>query len=337
MIKRYVFYIIWVLVVIILIVYSINFKGGDDAMVAQVESQVTAISFQKPILVRKIHVSPGQVVDSGDLLLEVERPNLALILEKTISEKLQIENRIREASERYATSLKILQTDIARKRTMLVSEKNELEYKLDIENAQKLLMDSVSRLTFLTNNDIQFTRLKLIGDQLKSLDSEFELEKARLYNTYDNDLYYFNLQLTILHKEIQELETEQLNLMIRAEKPSTIGNLFVQLNELVPPYQTLLSIYDLNPTLIKAFVHERGVKELQIGSKVIVESVHREYRVEGQIIEIGSRVTAFPEKINPLVNQKSYGQEIFINIPTNNNFLNGEKVYVYIIEDETNM
>ncbi len=335
MIKRFVFYIIWVLVVIILIVYSINFKGGDDAMVAQVESQVTAISFQKPILVRQIHVSPGQVVDSGDLLLEVERPNLSLNLEKKISEKLQIENRIREASERYATLLKILQTDIDRKRNILVSEKNELEYKLDIENAQKLLMDSLSRHTFLTNNDIQFARLKLIGDQLKSLDSEFELEKARLFNTYDNDLYYFNLQLTILRKEIQELETEELNLMIRAEKPSTIGNLFVQLNELVPPYQTLLSIYDLNPTLIKAFVHERGVKELQIGSKVIVESIHREYRVEGQIIEIGSRVTAFPEKINPLVNQKSYGQEIFINIPDNNNFLNGEKVYVYIMEDES--
>ncbi len=337
MIKRFVFHIVWVLVVIILIVYSMNFKGGNDAMVAQVESQVTAISFQKPILVRQIYVSPGQVVDSGDLLLEVERPNLALNLEKKISEKLHIENRISQASDRYTNSLKILQADITRKTNVLTSEKNKLEYELSVENEQKLLLDSASRLSFHSSNTIKLNRLKLIADQLKGLDSEFNLEKTRLFSTYKNDLYYFRLDLAVLNREIQELEMEQQNLIIRAEKPSTIGNLFVQLNELVPPYQTLLSIYDLNPTLIKAFVHERGVKELRIGSKVIVESTHREYRVEGQIIEIGSRVTAFPDKINPLINQKSYGQEIFINIPDKNSFLNGEKVYVYIIEDETNM
>lgn len=337
MIKRFVFHIVWVLVVTILIVYSLNFKGGNDAMVAQVESQVTAISFQKPILVRQIYVSPGQVVDSGDLLIEVERPNLALNLEKKISEQLHIENRINQSADRYTNSLKILQADIARKRNVLTSEKDELEYELLVDDEQKLLLDSASRLSFHSSNTIKLNRLKLIDDQLLSLDSEFNLEKTRLLNTYENDLYYFRLDLAVLKQEIHELETEQQNLKIRAEKPSTIGNLFVQLNEIVPPYQTLLSIYDLNPTLIKAFVHERGVEELRIGSKVVVESIHKEYRVKGQIIEIGSRVTAYPDKINPLINQKSYGQEIFINIPDNNSFLNGEKVYVYIIEDETTM
>ncbi len=77
-------------------------------MVAQVESQVTAISFQKPILVRQIYVSPGQVVDSGDLLLEVERPDLALDLEKLTSERAQIEKQITEANSYYSNSINIL-------------------------------------------------------------------------------------------------------------------------------------------------------------------------------------------------------------------------------------
>ena len=132
-----------------------------------------------------------------------------------------------------------------------------------------------------------------------------------------------------------ELKNENSQLLRRAEKKGTIGNMFVQRNELVPPYKTLLTVYDLNPTLIKAFVQEQGVKNLRIGARVMVESINRKYEIEGQIMEIGSRVTAYPDKINPLTNQKSYGQEIFINIPDENDFLNGEKVYVYIIEDES--
>ena len=135
-------------------------------------------------------------------------------------------------------------------------------------------------------------------------------------------------------QEIVELENENGQLLRRAEKKGTIGNMFVQRNELVPPYKTLFTVYDLNPTLIKAFVQEQGVQNLRIGARVMVESINRKYEIEGQIIEIGSRVTAYPDKINPLTNQKSYGQEIFVNIPNDNDFLNGEKVFVYIVEDE---
>lgn len=335
MIKRNLIYITFAAVVGLLFLSSRYYKGGNNAMVAQVESQVMAISYQKPVLIRNIHVTPGQVVDSGDLLIEVERPDLSLDLEKKQSEKNLLEKRIEEATAHYNNSIKILQTDYDRKVSLLMSDKEELEYELRISHEREKKMDGVSSLTFGSNDTLKLNRIKLIDEQLKSYFYEFEIEKLQLLQTFQYNTSQYKAELVIIDKEIAELGIESKKLVQRAVKKSTIGNLFVQRNELVPPYTTLLSVYDLNPNLIKAFIHERGVQDLHIGSKVKVESVHKEYSIEGEIVEIGSRITSYPDKINPIVQQKSYGQEIFINIPDVNNFLNGEKVYVYVVQDES--
>lgn len=334
MIKSALFYIAVLGVLVVLILASFHYKGGNDAMVAQVESQVMAISYQKPVLIRKIYVSPGQVVDSGDLLIEVERPDLALDLDKKLTEKKLFERRINEARAYHDNSMNILQVDYNRKVNLLEADREELEYKLHLIQEREKKMEGVSSFSFTSNDTLELNQINLINAQIENLSYELELEKLQVQKSFQYDTSTFHSELIIINKEIIELEMESEKLVRKAEKSSTIGNLFVQLNELVPPYKTLLSVYDLNPTLIKAFIHERGVKNLQIGSEVKVESVHKRYSTEGQIIEIGSRITSYPDKINPLYQQKSYGQEIFINIPDENQFLNGEKVYVYVIDDE---
>lgn len=333
--KRFTLYIAWFAVGLVLLFYSLNYQGGEEAMLAQVESEVMAVSYQKAVLVKNIYVTPGQVVDSGDLLIKVERPDLELDLDKKITEKNHTEKRIVEADEIYRNALNLLTTEYKRKKTLLLSEKDELEYELKLINERKRKLDSISNIPFITGDSLLKKQIELVDSQLKSLDDEFSLEKRKLQNTLENDTFHLKSELLIIEQEIVDLENENKQLLRKAEKKGTIGNLYVQLNELAPPYKTLLSVYDINPTLIKAFVHEKGVQNLKIGSTVMVESINREYSIEGQIIEIGSRVTAYPDKINPLMNQKSYGQEIFINIPDENDFLNGEKVYVYNIEDES--
>lgn len=333
MIKRSIISITLILVTVFLYFTAKHSIGGDNAMVAQVESQVAAISYQKPVLIKNIYVSPGQVVDSGDILVEVERPDLALDMEKKINEKTRLERKINEALEIYFNSLMIINTNYDRKIKLLTSEKEELEYQLRLRDNQKIKFGEVSSLTYLPQDSLKLLQLDVVSEQLAGYHHELKLEESRLARTLQYDTSYYNSDLSIIRKEIVTLEDENKKLVKRAHKQGTVGNVNVQLNELVPPYKTLLNIYDLNPSLIKAFVQERRVKNIKTGSKVKVESVNREYSIAGEIVEIGSRITSYPEKINPLVKQKSYGQEIFISISENNNFLNGEKVFVYVIED----
>jgi multidrug resistance efflux pump len=303
-------------------------------MVAQVESDVTAISYQKPVLIKKLYVTPGQVVDSGDLLIEVVRPDLKLDYDRKVKQKTQAESGMQEAKAIYQNKLKILQTNYQGRKKQLLNEKGELQHQLRLIQQNREKMDDAISLPFNTTDSILIKQIELLDEQLKNLEFEFAVEKKQLKNDLDYATFRYQSELTIIEKEIEELLVEQSQLQKRAQKRSTIGNVFVQLDELVPSFTTLISLYDINPTLIKAFVHERRVEELGIGTPVFVESVNRTYRTQGQIVEIGSRITAYPDKINPLTTQNSYGQEIFISIPADNDFLNGEKVYVYIAEDE---
>ncbi|MFT6882083.1 MAG: hypothetical protein ACJAVY_000878, partial [Marinoscillum sp.] len=64
---------------------------------------------------------------------------------------------------------------------------------------------------------------------------------------------------------------------------------------------------------------------------------NRLYSAMGVVIELGARITNYPDKIQPINAQTlSYGQEIFIEISSQNTFLNGEKVFVYKKENEVN-
>jgi len=154
MIKHSLFYISVAGVFVILVYASLHYKGGGDAMVAQVESQVTAISYQKPVLIQKIFVSPGQVVDSGAVLIEVERPDLALDIDKKLNEKKQFQERLYQAMKVHTNSLKILQADYDRKVGELLTNKEELEYYLQFAHEREKKMQGVSSLSFSSNDTL---------------------------------------------------------------------------------------------------------------------------------------------------------------------------------------
>jgi hypothetical protein len=63
---------------------------------------------------------------------------------------------------------------------------------------------------------------------------------------------------------------------------------------------------------------------------VIVESTNRSYHIEGKIIEIGARIIEYPNRLKTNQNVAMWGQELFIKIPEQNDFLNGERVFVNI-------
>lgn len=334
MIRKVLFYIMVVSVFGVLVIASLHYKGGGDAMVAMVESQNRAISYRKPVLIKKIYVSPGQVVDSGDILIEVERPDLLLDLDKLLKDKNRLLEQIDEALSTKTSQLQVLLADYNREVNDLIADKEELLFNKNLAANRKKKIEGLSSLPFEANDTLLVNQLSLIDMQLQNYAEKYTLEKSQIISECQYDTAQYHAELNIVNKEIDELNAESGKLIQRAEKPSTIGNLFVERNELVPPFNKILSVYDLNPNTIKAFIHERRVKDLQIGSKVRVESVHKKYAIDGEIVEIGSRITAYPDKINPLSNQNSYGQEIFINIPDDNNFLNGEKVYVYVVDEE---
>ena len=69
---------------------------------------------------------------------------------------------------------------------------------------------------------------------------------------------------------------------------------------------------------------------MEVGKQVMVESTNRKYHIEGRVSEIGARIVEYPSRLKANQNIPMWGQELFIKIPEDNEFLNGERVVVFI-------
>ena len=334
MIRSKIFIIIWLLILATLAFLGFHYKDKNKAMVAQVENQVTVISYQKPIRIKAIYVVPGQEVKKGDKLFVAESTNLEADIYQKNSELNSLNIQEVGLNNNYRLEQDILRSETSFEIMRMKNEISELmlEKRIYDQNSRKLkaVFDGIINAQI---DSIKLARILFLKKEIINQSKQMEVKIIQITSKFNQDTSLIRGKIKILKNDLSKLELESSDLIQYADQTGNIGNLNVQLNELVPPYQSILSIYSLNPTIIKAFVNERGVSGVNVGAKVKVESTNRLYRISGEIIEIGSRITSFPEKLNVINGVKSYGQEIFVKISENNKFLNGEKVYVYISDD----
>ncbi len=79
-------------------------------------------------------------------------------------------------------------------------------------------------------------------------------------------------------------------------------------------------------------MNEGSKYSMEVGKQVMVESTNRKYSIEGRVSEIGARIVEYPNRLKANQNIPMWGQELFIKIPDDNKFLNGERVVVIIKE-----
>jgi multidrug resistance efflux pump len=325
------FVIFWILIGIVLLLASMFYKTQSDAIVAQVDPQKIAISFQKPVKIKSIHVIPGQDVKKGDLLAEVVRPDLMYDVDKATNDlntflqekdmfitniNYQIQmNRLEKLSE-----IERIDEDIFQLRTQYEQNKGIKEALEGID-----IYEDSSSLSFENSLLMQIDFQEKKKEQVEAI---YNQKTNQLEEKKKNEIDIYDLKIEQQRKELRLLENEANFLLNYAPVDGTIGDVTAQVGELISPYSTILSLYEINPTVIKAFMNEKNRYNLKVGDEVSVESANRTYSISGVVIEIGSRIVTYPNRLLEVQDRKIWGQEIFVKIPEDNQFLNGEKVYV---------
>ena len=172
--------------------------------------------------------------------------------------------------------------------------------------------------------------MEVLSKEKEFINEQFALETNATIKMYEEEVKYYNLLNSQLHKELDVLLEEEEQLVKTAEIHGTVGSVNAQPGELLSPYTTILSIYESNPTVIKAVMNEGYQYKIEVGNIVNVESTNRDYSIEGKIIEVGARIIEYPSRLRTNQNITMWGQEIFVKIPEGNEFLNGERVFVDI-------
>lgn len=329
--KKYLIYIFWLAVSGVLIFLSFGYYDSSSSILAQVEPQKFAVSFQKAVRIKDIYVIPGQQVEKGEKLIKVERPDLLLDVDNknnqlsNLKSQLQIQeieksNQLSMAELVYRQNLAKIDADIERIELIMTSQEG-MSQSL---SALNLWGDS----TNVTDQNYMTLRLELLKKDRASMTKQYALKVQEIKQIHEIEILNLNREISLVKNEIKVLSREEKELIQYANRNGTIGNVYAETDELVPPYTTLISVYENNPTVIRALINEHQSIALQGGDEVVVESTNRKYRISGKVLELGSRIIEFPNRLRTFQEVPVYGREIFIEIPMESNFLNGEKVFV---------
>lgn len=327
------FYIFIVLAAISLLVVSFLSVNKREAIVAVVESQKTAISYRKPVTVKSIYVNAGQQVSKGELLLEVARPDLNFENEKLLNQK---EKAIKEKDvlqSSYRSKIDLLKIEEEGKILRLDAEIEQLESKMKLNQALRNNLSALSSNGASTPDSNLMDPDSLVWqslyDEKKQIEQLYSSDRKRLAITLRENISLTELEIELIERQIGELQIERDQLKKYAPFSGTVGNINAQLDEIVPPYQTIISLYELQPSLIKAFINVSSQYVINPGDNVLIESSTRDYNTAGKVLEIGTRIVGYQDPSRPINAPELLGKEIFIELPKENNFLYGEQVFVY--------
>lgn len=335
MIRKGLLVFFWVAVVIILLLFSLVFEDSETAIVAQVEPMKNAISYHKAVRIEEVFVIPGQTVKPGDALVRVVRPDLVLDAQKKQNDidRLRIDQSLAES--KYAAKQQQLRIEKDSKLRKLNGDIDQLN--VVVTNNQQL-SSQFGALTGYSDTLQQYgssyyeIELEVLKKEMEFALKTYELDIGAEKRIHNEELKSFEILENQMLQELDLLLQEMDQQIKTAEIHGTIGSVNAQPGELLSPYTTILSIYESNPTVIKAVMNEGYKYEIEVGKIVSVESTNRSYNIEGKVVEIGARIIEYPNRLKANQNMQMWGQEIFIKIPEDNKFLNGERVVVMIKE-----
>jgi multidrug resistance efflux pump len=284
------------LLVGVILVISFSFKMNTTVtFYGFAENKETQINMENPVEVNRIHVTTGQKVKKGDVIIDVSSSILPIKINDAVFS-------IEELKTRY-----------------------EL-WKLDLDGR-------ISEREILLNEKSSAIQAQ-IDQQYAQLDKELKYSKTSIstqINNLKNERYVTNnpmlSRIKILEKELSYFTIKKEKETILAPSDGLIGNIHCKEDEKISSFSPLVTFYEESPTLVIGYIHEDLLLKVNLLDEVTVFSTSRpDIQNTGIIKTLGSRIVEIPPRIRKIKELKTYGREVIIEIPPDNPFLQKEKV-----------
>lgn len=322
-------YLIAIGFMIFLFVYKSQLKANQDQFFGFAENLEMEVNLDFPVQVNGILIQEGDSVNDASPLLNLTQ----LALSKDINDE---QFKIAELDAKYQTNKNIIQNEINLVNAEYQENLNEISAKIkSIENEIVLHEEMKSGLKSL--------QLEKEDAKIKALRAEIELlvksrvDLERINKTLVGGLNQKifdeanNLQASISrHNSDVSFNEKKLNkLSLRSPSKALVGNIHVKEGEYVDAFETMITLYEPNPTQVKGYVHEGMSVNVEIGDEFSIRSIQDSRKVTtGTITGLGARIVEIPERLRRVPTMKMYGREVVLSISADNNFLQGEKVII---------
>ncbi|MAL17324.1 MAG: hypothetical protein CL670_16245 [Balneola sp.] len=323
------FYVIIAVLFVGLLAINNRYFKGSSSFLGVTYSKVYNIKIEKPAIVQNTYVVPGQTVEPGDLLVELESPSLNLEIQRLKQQIAIYKSQKQEQQKLLESELQLLES----KKRIIQSE---------IDNEVKIIERRISLNRSLTDSIIQNRNRVLQQDSLSTLQLEInsirqkgmlELEAVDIQITDLNQDHSFDqsqlqAQIDLAQQELEWKIEEDKQLNKYATFKGVIENVYVKPNEQVQEFTSLISINPVHPSSVVGYLVGKKERDKRLGQRVIVRSLeHSEIETTGSIIGFGS-VVLLPNVLQQSTTIQTFGLEVFIEIPEENELPVGEKIIV---------
>ena len=319
------FYVfIFLAFVTLMTVNSFYFKGSSSFL-GVTYAKAYKINAEKSGIIEALYVVPGQEVQKGDKLIEVESPQLNLDIQKLRKEIELFESEKKEKKALLNSKIKLLE-----------SEKSIL--KGEIENDIRLIQNEIdlnNKLAQTISKDIPTDSLTALKLQIKSIREKGNLElqglDIRILDLKQEDEFdqsQIQSKIELANEELEGKLREETRLNKFATFSGVIENVYVKEGEEVEAFTSLVSINPKHPTSVVGYLVGKKERDRELGEIVTVKSLEQpNLQIQGKIIGFGAvvKLPQIMEKDNSLT---TFGLEIFIEIPEENPLVVGEQIIV---------
>ncbi len=323
------FYIVIALFFIGMLTLNSFFFQGSQSFLGITYSKVYKINAEKSSIIGNVHVVPGQTVNTGDILVELESPELNLEISKLRKEIQLLESEKKEKDKLLESKIKLLESE----RTILYGE---------IANDIRLIQNEIDLNTSLTNQILKGQNKTANKDSVTSLQLEInsirekgslklgaiDIRIADTRQDHEFDQSQIQSEIELAQEELNWRLEEKDRLNKYATSAGVIENVYVKTGEEVKAFSSIISINPEHPSSVVGYMVGSKERNKTLGERVIIRSLEQsELETEGSIIGFGS-VVALPEILQKSTAVKAFGLEVFIEIPERNGFAVGEKIIV---------
>lgn len=301
------------------------FKGSGEASIGIAETTEYKVKTEKTALVRSVNVVPGMEVEAGQLLVELSSEELEVDLAR-------LSNRIAMAEAELREKAKLTNAKIAFIKAENGIEIEELDEKL-MELESEMQMNAALTRQFITEDTVgtkgpMARKLNSLKIQKEKHQEAQAIKIEDLLQESEADQHILQNQIQLMESELKILQTEKDKLNKYATASGVVEKVYVKPGEQVDAYTPLLEINPLHPTTVVAYLVGKKASIFGVGKEVNVASYDQQRNlVSGKVIGYGS-VSELPEILQKSTAIKAFGQQVFIEIPGENSFFNGEKVLI---------
>jgi len=327
-------YLTWALAFLVVVKTS-SFIEKEETTEFQgiAETREVIVNSENSVEIRMIHVLPGQEVQKGRVLVELERPDLTMKLNE-ITHQLE-ELKSRDICNRDEIKSQIRQVN-ADKQVNISEIDHKLEQMTSRYSFNKEMVSDLKSISTLFKATKVVKKTGAMEIEIENLKQERYLTEKRFQTQIDDlttKLASTETPETIhqesLKKELELLGKEKASLVILASIDGIIGSIYCKAGEKISPFQPILTLHTRAPSYVRGYIHENIHNRASTGDMVQVTALTGEgKRVKGEIVGVGSRIIEYPLRLKKRPEMQLWGREVEIHLPDGNPFLLGEKVII---------